>query len=68
MDIKPGDAVFFLHNGERRYLKIYQILMTAEGLMAQFDPGCACKTILKPLNKVFKNPDEFLAAIERGEA
>lgn len=68
MEIQPGDAVFFLFNGERRFLKIQSIVMTADGLMAKFDPGCACKVMLIPMDKVFKTPEAFLAAIERGEA
>jgi len=66
--VKPGDAVFFMHDGERRYLKIYSIAMTVDGLIAKFDLGCACKVITKPLNKLYTNKEEFLAAIERGEA
>ena len=68
MNIQPGDTVFFLYNGERRYLKIHTITMTADGLMAKFDPGCACKAMLKPIDKVYKVLEDFLAAIERGEA
>ena len=29
--IKAGDAVFFMYNGERRYLKVYAVVFTADG-------------------------------------
>ena len=36
--------------------------------MAKFDPGCSCKAMLVPVEKVFENAEDFLAAIEKGEA
>ena len=68
MDFNPGDAVFFIYKNERRYLRIHKIVMTVDGLMAQFEPGCACKAIVKPITQIYRTAEEFLAAIERGEA
>jgi len=69
MDLKPGMAVLFWHDSKKNYRIINKIVLTIDGMMAQFDPGCACKSILMPLDELFIDPDEFLAYLkEKGVA
>ena len=69
MELKPGMAVLFWYNNKRNYKIIKKIVLTADGMMAQFDPGCACKSFLMPLNELFTDKDEFLTYLkEKGVA
>ena len=69
MDLKPGMSVLFWYDGKRHYRKIMKIILTADGMMAQFDPGCSCKSILMPLNELYTDADKFIAYLkEKGVA
>ena len=60
MDFKPGDRVLFYYDNKRHYKTIKSIIMTAEGLKAKFDPGCACKVLTVPVDILFKSTEDFL--------
>lgn len=60
MSFNIGDRVLFYHDDKVNYKTIYRIVVTTDGIMAQFEPGCACKTIVIPLDRLFKDEDKFI--------
>lgn len=54
-NFKVGESVFFIHNGETRYLRISRI----DNDSAIFSLGCSCRRIAKPLNKLYKTLEDL---------
>lgn len=66
-DIRGGQVVLFVLDGQIHYRRVKSLVMTADGPFAVFDDGCVKDAFKVPFDEVFTTKEEFQEYLAKGE-